>query len=166
MIRTVLGCDVGLSSAALALYGYAKGGKNPRLITTAEIPTFPDGKRINWFWLQDWLKVNPCDIAYIENATAMGAGTVSGYLKSAGAIECCISLCGVDSVYTMPSVWKAELGLLKTNKNASVDLARQLFPEHAKTTFKFYYSHNLAEAACLALYGSIRTEIVQLRAAA
>jgi len=165
MIRTVLGVDPGKSSAALALFGY-RDSPRPRLITTAEIPTFPDGQRIDWFWLQDWCQMWRPDIAYIENATAMGEGTVSGYLKAAGAIEAAISLSGIDSVYVMPSIWLRELGLIGKTKNDSVDLARKLFPEHAETTFKFYKSHNSAQAALLALYGGIRTDLVQIRTAA
>lgn len=163
-IRTVCGVDVGKSSAALALYGYMGG--TPKLITTAEIPTFRDGKRIDWFWLFDWCQKWVPDIAYIENATAMGAGTVSGYLKAAGAIEAAISLAGIDSVYVMPAQWKAGLGLLKSDKKASVRLMRQLFPEHAATTFKNWSSHNVAEACGIALWGASRTDIIQLRKAA
>jgi hypothetical protein len=165
MIRTCAGIDPGKSSAAVALYGYRESSR-PRLITTAQIPTFPDGKRIDWFWLQDWCQKWRPDIAYIENATAMGEGTVSGYLKAAGAIEAAISLSGVDSVYVMPADWKRALGLLKADKKQSVILARELFPEHADTTFKFWQSHNLAESSLLALYAGIRTDLVQIRKAA
>jgi hypothetical protein len=164
-IRTVAGVDPGKSSAAIALYGYRESSR-PRLITTAEIPTFPDGKRIDWFWLQDWCQKWQPSIAYIENATAMGEGTVSGYLKAAGAIEAAISLSGVDSVYIMPADWKRALGLLKADKKQSVILARELFPEHADSLFKHWNSHNIAEAACLAAYGASRCDLIQLRAAA
>lgn len=162
-IKTVAGIDPGKSSAAIALYGYLESSR-PRLITTAEIPTFPDGKRIDWFWLQDWLAKWKPDIAYIENATAMGAGTVSSYLKAAGQIEATVSLCGVDSAYVMPADWKRALGL-STDKHASVTLARQMFPQHAATTFKFWNSHNVAEAAGIAVYGASRCDLIRLKAA-
>lgn len=179
MTRIVAGVDVGLSSAAAAVYGYAEGRNWPRLISTTKIRTIGDagGKRIDVLWFHNWLVQSGATIAYVENATAMpapgpgarrqmGMGTMARYLRACGAIETCVTLAGLHGVLVMPSVWKRALGLLKADKKQSVILARNLFPEHAETTFKYWASHNIAEASLLALYAAARTDLVTLKAAA
>lgn len=189
--RLCVGIDVGLSSAAAAVYGYAAGAavyglaraNHPRLISTTPIKTVgEDGaRRIDVEWLRDWLLWSKASIAYVENATAMpdpnpdprtglrarmGAGTMARYLRACGAIEATVTLAGLDSVLVTPTTWKRALGLLKTGKNASVDLMRELFPEHASTTFRYYKSHNIADAVGIAIYGALRCELVKINASA
>jgi hypothetical protein len=164
MITRVLGVDVGLTTAHAAIYGY-RDRPVPRLLYVQKIPTTPDGKRINVERFHAWVKDQSPDIAYVENATAMGAGTVSGYLKAAGAIEASIVIAGVHMVPVMPSVWMDALGVDADKKN-SVILARELFSNHAVTTFKYWKSHNAAQAALIALYGASRCDMVSLKVAA
>jgi hypothetical protein len=165
MIKLVCGIDVGLSSAHAAIYGF-NGSAVPRLLKVVEIPTTPDEKRIDVCWLGNWIDRESFDIAYLENATAFGEGTMSSYLKAAGAIEATVTLAGVDWVPVMPSVWKEKLGLIGEDKKGSVRLARQLFPDHAETTFKFWNSHNAAEASLIAVYGASRCDLINLERAA
>jgi hypothetical protein len=165
MIRRVAGIDVGLSSAHAAVYGFS-GTSIPRLLTVVEIPTTQDEKRIDACWLGNWLDRENPDMVYVENATAMGNGTVSGYLKAAGAIEATVMLTGIDWVPVMPSVWKRAVGLIGEDKKGSVRLARELFPDHADSTFKFWNSHNAAEASLIALYGAARCDLITLQNAA
>lgn len=164
MISRVCGIDVGLSSAHAAIYGYINA--IPKLLEVTEIPTTLDEKRVDVCWLGNWLDRESPDIVYVENATAMGAGTVSGYLKAAGAIEATVMLAGFNWVPVMPSIWKRHLGLIGEDKKGSVRLARELFPEYADSIFKFWNSHNAAEASLLALYGASRCDLITLQAVA
>lgn len=187
MTRLVVGVDVGLSSAAAAIYGYANGRNLPALIATTYIRTLGDGpgKRIDVIWFRDWLQASGAGTAYIENATAMpapgpgvrrrmGAGTMARYLRACGAIEACVTLAGLHGVMVMPGVWQRALGLTERRrglpdnekKKCSVTLARELFPEQADTTFRFWNSHNLADSAGISLFGASRMDLVQIRTAA
>jgi hypothetical protein len=181
MIRRCAGIDVGLSSGAAAVYGFDGRSNRPALLAVTRIPTTGEGagKRIDVWAFQRWLMQQDIDCAYIENATAMpaipdkfgkrrgmGAGTMARYMRAVGAIESCVTLSGIDSVLVMPGVWKKAVGLRKATKNESVILAREVFPEHAATTFKFLNSHNIAESALLSLYAAARCDLVSLRIAA
>ena len=176
--RKILGIDAGLSSGAAAIYGYDGNASLPTLIAVTNLPTRGEGpsKRIDVMAFQRWIWLHEPSFAYIENANAMpaipdasghrrgmGAGTMARYLRAAGATEACVELCGVDWASVQPGVWKRALGLIGPNKGNSVDLARQLFPERAATWFKFKNSHNKAEACLIALYGAVRTDMIDLR---
>lgn len=189
MHRLCVGVDVGLSSAAAAVYGYAGGQNVPRLITTTTIRTTGEdaAKRIDVEWFWDWLVGTGAKLAYVENATAMpsqdvdpktgkrramGAGGMARYLRAAGAIEATVTLAGLDTVRVMPGQWQRQLGLTEMRrgltsdnerKKRSVILARQVFPEHADTTFKYFNSHNESDASLIALYAAIRTNLVSLQ---
>lgn len=178
-ILKVVGIDVGLTSAAAAIYGFVGPPRGePSLLSGFFIPTVGEdgGKRIDVPALQEWLRKQAPDIAYIENATAMpsqpgpdghrrpmGAGTMARYLRACGAIEATVACCGVQSVLIMPAVWKRAMKLSGPNKQNSVDLIRSLCPERAATWFKFKKSHNLAEAALLSIYGASRVDMIELK---
>lgn len=178
MIRIVAGIDVGLSSAAAAIYGYAKGSNTPVLISTTPIKTIGEGvtKRIDVEWLWDWLVASGADIVYVERGKVRSAqGTMSDYLRACGQIEATVILAGLDEVMVPPEVWQRALGLTamrrplateSAKKNCSVILARELFPERADSTFKYFNSHNEAEASLIALYGAARCDLVNLQMAA
>jgi len=178
-ILKVVGIDVGLTSAAAAIYGFKDLPRGtPTLQTVFSLPTIGEdgGKRIDVLAFQGWLREQSPDIAYIENATAMpsqpgpdghrrsmGAGTMARYLRACGAIEATVACCGVQSVLIMPAVWKRAMKLSGPNKQNSVDLIRGLCPERAATWFKFKKSHNLAEAALLSIYGASRVDMIELK---
>lgn len=189
MIRSCIGIDVGLASAAAAHYGYANGSRLPALLDTFRIPTIgEDGaRRIDVRALGEWLIRTGADTAYVENATAMpdpnpdpktgkrrkmGAASMARYLRACGAIECAVTLSGLHGVLVMPAVWQRAVGLTamrrscvtdSAKKNCSVILARQVFPERAATTFKFLKSHNEADASLLSVYAASRLDLVSLR---
>ena len=178
MHRLCAGIDVGLSSAAAAVYGYANGRNIPRLIATTDIRTLGEkaAKRIDVLWLRDWLVRTGATVAYVERGSARSMqGAMSNYLRACGQIEATVTLAGLHGVLVPPGVWQRAIGLTDRRRGcatdlerdkASVVLARELFPEHADSTFKFWNSHNEAEASEIALYGAIRTELVSLRIAA
>lgn len=185
----VVGVDVGLASAAAALYGYANGSNLPALLGTFKIPTIgEDGaRRIDVRALGEWLIRTGAGTAYVENATAMpdptpdpktgkrakmGAASMARYLRACGAIEAAVTLSGLHGVLVMPAVWQRAVGLTmmrrgcateSAKKNCSVILARQVFPERAATTFRFFKSHNEAEGSLIALYGASRLDLVSLK---
>lgn len=177
MIRKCIGIDVGLSSAAAACYGYEGRSNLPRLLSVYDLPTVGEdgGKRIDVAAFHRWLGEQDAEIAYVENATAMpsipdasgkrrgmGAGTMARYLRACGAIETCVTLSGMETVLVMPTTWKRALNLLKADKKASLNLAREFFPDYAITTFKLQKNHNRAEASLIALYGAVRCDIVDI----
>ena len=77
------------------------------------------------------------------------------YGRACGAIETSFFSAFPRSVvhYVRPSVWKRSLGLLKQDKNVSLDKARLLFPQN-RDQFKLKKDHNKAEAALIAWYGA------------
>lgn len=189
MIRSCIGIDVGLASAAAAHYGYANGSRLPALLATFRIPTIGEAgaRRIDVRALGEWLIRTGAGTAYVENATAMpdptpdpktgkrakmGAASMARYLRACGAIESTVTLAGLHGVLVMPAVWQRAVGLTvmrrtcataSAKKNCSVILARQVFPERAATTFKFLKSHNEADGALIALFGASRLDLVSLK---
>lgn len=177
MTRLVVGIDVGLSSAAAAVYGYPAGRNWPGLVATTDIPTIGEdaAKRIDVEWLRDWLRASGATVAYVELGSARSMqGAMSKYLRACGQIEATVTLAGLRGVLVPPAVWQRAIGLTKMRRgrsgvdrdHCSVALARELFPEHADSTFKHWNSHNEAEAAEIAIYGAIRNDLVQIRKAA
>lgn len=163
--KLVCGIDVGLTSAAAAIYGYTNGRNIPALIKTLRIPTIGEkaAKRIDVLRFSEWLIMTGATIAYIEQGSARsGQGSMSRYLRACGQIEATVTLAGLDGVLTQPGVWKKAIGLIKAQKNDSVHLARKVFPEHAATTFEFLHSHNVAEASLIALYAAARLDLVSI----
>lgn len=73
--------------------------------------------------------------------------------RSRGHIEC---LCALLNYKLMPAVrpqeWKKHFGLRGTDKHASLELARSLFPEAAKMYLSRVKDHNRADALLIALY--------------
>lgn len=71
-------------------------------------------------------------IAAVEKVGAMpGQGTVSmfSFGQSFGFILGVLTAFGIPYQLVPPRKWKAEYGLLNTQKQASVDVAKRLFPE-------------------------------------
>jgi len=172
MILRVCGIDVGLSSAAAAVYGYP--GTNNRktglgLMAVWAIPTIGEGpsKRIDVIKFRKWLEYLKPDICYVETGTIRsGQASMSKFMRACGQIEATVTLSGIDGILVAPQKWKAAVVLRKSDKNESVRLAREVFPERAKTTFKFFHSHNIAEAALLPLYRASPCDLVKLQFAA
>jgi crossover junction endodeoxyribonuclease RuvC len=58
----------------------------------------------------------------------------------------------IPFIEATPQAWK-KVFLLNSDKDDSLDLAREVFPSHAKTSFKLKKHNGLAEAALIAKYG-------------
>jgi crossover junction endodeoxyribonuclease RuvC len=103
--------------------------------------------------------------AYVEKVSAAPIqgrrqGTVSmfNFGQGFGVIKGVFAGLGIEPVYVPPQRWKAALGLLKTTKNASRDLAKKLFPAYA-ATFSRVKDDGRAEAALIAHYAAMESPI-------
>lgn len=81
-----------------------------------------------------------------------GAAARSSLDLNRGRIEAVLELLRVQVHAVPPRVWQRALGLAGKDKDASLALARQLFPS-AETYLKRKKDHNRGEALLLAHYG-------------
>lgn len=88
--------------------------------------------------------------------SAFRFGEVTGTVKT--AVVALKTLAGLDVRWykVFPSVWKRQLGLIGTDKDVSLQLARQLFPT-AVTSLKRKKDHNRADSLLLAHYMTFNT---------
>lgn len=147
MSKTILGIDVGMSGA-LSFY-------NGKELMIYDMPVHERNKtrRLNCNALNEILRDNKADHAYVEMVNAFGMGATSAYNFGwgCGAIECALSFWGVPFTYVTPQVWKKAMSCPK-EKDGSRMRAGQLLPA---------FSHNWdrkkddgrAEASLIALYG-------------
>jgi len=98
-----------------------------------------------------------------ESQTHKIAGTTSiktarAIFDARGVMRTVLQLQGFEVRYIQPQTWKRELGLLKQDKFASVEKAKQLFPESKDIFEKQHGTRNIpldgrAEASLIAHYG-------------
>lgn len=142
-----IGVDPGLRSGAVAAIDH-----NGQFIGACDIETQGDRIHANSLRsrLLEFIPVGDIARVAIENVHSMpGQGIVSTgrFLRATGAIEAiCELVCG-SATYVDPRTWKRDMGLSK-DKQASLDMARELWPE-ARQNFYLQKSHNKAEAALL-----------------
>lgn len=110
-------------------------------------------------WAREWgmaMKLNPPDFIVIEDVAARhGQGVVSMFTfgRALGFAHGIVATAASVPVHPVtPSVWKGKLGLLKSDKNASREMARSLFPRAAHA-FERVKDDGRAEATLLAYYG-------------
>lgn len=153
-MTTIAGIDPGKTGALAILYpdGSATAYRVPLIkLRGKEQPAWAA-----WFdlWSVSLQTVQP-DLIVLESVAARpGQGVTSMFnfgqsLGFAKAIACSAN-CRVEHV--TPSVWKGKLGLLKSDKNASREMARQLMPPLAPE-LKRVKDDGVADAALLAHYG-------------
>lgn len=79
--------------------------------------------------------------------------TEGSLMRSRGHVE---AVCALLNYKLLPAVrpqaWKKHFGLTGQGKEASLDVARQLFPEAAKMYLSRVKDHNRAESLLIALY--------------
>lgn len=73
-------------------------------------------------------------------------GVTYGFVRAIAAAQ------AAPTHFVTPAVWKGKLGLLKSNKDASREMARRLIPKIAKDVARVK-DDGVAEAALLAWYG-------------
>lgn len=99
---------------------------------------------------------------YIEQVQAMppikgklrGAGTVSSFNfgYSAGVVEGVVSAVAIPRAYVWPQTWKKRAGLTGKPKDASRELAIELYPQLAEV-LKLKKHHGRADALLIARFG-------------
>lgn len=75
----------------------------------------------------------------IENVHTMpnqGIASSGKFMRAAGSIEATVELMRYPFLLVRPQVWKKHHGLIGTEKSASLDLARKLFPSAPLTRKK------------------------------
>lgn len=86
-----------------------------------------------------------------------GRSSLAKFMICYGAIRACVAISAQDATLVLPQVWKRALGLLKQPKEASIELARSLYPD-ASPSLKRKKDHNRAEALLIAHYGKSLNE--------
>lgn len=90
-------------------------------------------------------------IAVEDVGVRPGQGIASSgkFMRAAGAIEAVAAIMGDSMVLVRPQVWKKHHGLIGTEKLASLEMARTLWPE---APLKLKKNHNQADALLIALW--------------
>jgi crossover junction endodeoxyribonuclease RuvC len=144
-----IGVDPGAVSGA-----YAAIDHNGEFIACGDIPSV-DG-RVNASQLRYLLKscVSSFDTALIvvESVHSMpkqGIASTAKFMRAVGAIEATAELTHFPLVLVTPQAWKKHHGLIGTEKVASLDLARSMFPE---ASLKRQKDHGRADALLMAVW--------------
>lgn len=147
-MSVIIGIDPGLLSGAIGvidIHGYRFCGSIKSV----------DG-RVDATDLKNTLKqaVDASESAdiVIESVFGMpgqGITSTSKFMRAVGAIEAVCELTRYPVHFVSPQKWKKHFGLIKCDKNASLDIARKLYPEAPLSKKK---DHNKAEALLLARY--------------
>lgn len=163
-MKTIIGIDPGLKGGMVRLVGEPSSTQlkfQSAAFKLVQSIYTRSGKEIDWSHVSDtlseWLEVDT-DV-FVERVHAMpGQGVSSSFsfgVNYGGLIALCQAL-RVRAIYRVePRVWKAQYGLTKQDKKASIALAQKLFKtEELKTD-------GLAEAALIAGFGWGYTEKVK-----
>lgn len=149
----IIGADPGISGAIALL-------KDGKLSRVSDIPIWvPTGKKRTVDSVMLAYDIAPyANYIFLERAQAMPKQGVSSsfeYGRAFGILEATLRNTAPDAVlmYVSPSKWKRKLGLIGTEKTASIDMCRRLFPNKSDE-FKLKKHHNKAEAALIAYYGA------------
>lgn len=156
-----IGIDIGLTGALAAVD--AKGSGQVR-----DIPTVEDGKgrridgRALLMRLREFVPIGEPALILFEDVRARPQGNAGAHgnsmhsqgsmMRSRGIIEGVIDITRLDCKVVQPQTWKRHYGLLKTEKGASLEKARAMFPA-IQHDLKRVKDHNRAEALLIAQYG-------------
>ena len=149
----ILGIDPGVHGAAAVID--VSDGVAPKLIDCIDLPTVgvKAKERIDVHVFYAWIDAQRPDYAAIERGGSMpkqGIASSFKFGRACGAIETTVALCNVPYTLTEPAVWKRRLGLIGSDKEASRQLALQMFPSAAALLAR-KMDHQRAEAALIAL---------------
>lgn len=150
----VAGIDPGKTGALSILY-------DNNVVSCFDVPMqLVKGKaKPAWtMWAEEWRNAlafeNPDMIVIEDIAARPGQGVTSmfSFGRTLGFAHALAAAANIPIHFVTPSVWKGKLGLLNSDKGASREKARTLFPTsaHAFTRVK---DDGRAEATLLAYYG-------------
>ena len=89
-----------------------------------------------------------------------GASAGFAYGKAIGAVEAIVQCCALQLYFIEPVFWKRHHGLLHTEKDASLERARQIFWQGNTPPFPLKKHHNRAESALIALAGEAKMGVL------
>ena len=105
-----------------------------------------------WSTALDMLGPDMIVIEDISARTGQGVTSMFSFGRTLGLAHALAARANVPVHFVTPTVWKGKLGLLNSDKNASREKARTLFPRSAEL-FNLVKHSDRAEAALLAYYG-------------
>lgn len=150
----VAGIDPGKAGALSVLY-------ENNIVRSFDVPlTKLKGKeKPAWSqWATEWataLDTLGPDMIVIEDISArpgQGVTSMFSFGRTLGFAHALAASAKVPVHFVTPTVWKGKLGLLNSDKSASREKARTLFPRSAEL-FELVKHSDRAEAALLAYYG-------------
>ena len=149
----ILGIDPGITGAA-ALFDPDKSAASGLRWVITDMPLTPE-RRLSAAGLRDWLRKYHPDRCYLERVNAMpsingrrsmGATSAFNFGAVFAGIMATVECCDIPINLVVPTQWKRYHELLKTDDEASRQLALQMFPELADALAR-KKDHNRAEAA-------------------
>ena len=153
-MNTVIGIDPGKTGAMVILY--PDNSARAYQVPLIELKGKQQPAWYTWFdlWSVPAQTVSP-DLIVIENVAArpkQGVTSMFNFGQTLGFVKAIACSANSRIEHVTPSVWKGKLGLLKSNKGASRELARQLIPSLTPELTRVK-DDGVAEAALLAHYG-------------
>lgn len=103
----------------------------------------------------EWIKHHEPTDAVIELVHSMPSQGVSStffFGKGFGILIGIISGLEIPLTYTRPQEWKRYHDLIGSGKDSSLELARDLWPEHTQECFRLKKHDGIAEAALIAKF--------------
>ena len=152
----VLGLDPGAVSGGCAIVEI-NNGVAPQLVDAIHLPLIgiKAKQRIDVLALRTWIQSHRPDHAVVERGQAMpreGASSGFKFGRGCGALEATIQLLEIPMTIIEPTAWKRFHRLRGGDKEASRQLAMQMFPAaHALLARRKH--HHRAEACLIALAG-------------
>jgi len=166
----VAGFDPGSASPSGAVYQTVPGGKG-NIVHVFDVPMTGERGETNWridvLKLVDVVQLWGVSHAVIELVNAMpsipdpvtgerrGMGATSAFKFGAafGDLRTTIRCCGFEPRFVVPQSWKKFYGLKGTNKEASRELAIELFPQIADKLAR-KKDEGRAESCLIARFGA------------
>jgi crossover junction endodeoxyribonuclease RuvC len=138
-----IGLDPGSSSGAYGIIDH-----DGKYVTCGDIPTVDSRvdvrllfSRINLF-VESYYAVED-----VHTMPKQGIASSGKFMRAAGAIEATAALTGAPMMLVTPQRWKKHHGLIGTEKKASLELARQRWPD---APLKLVKHHGRADALLMA----------------
>jgi crossover junction endodeoxyribonuclease RuvC len=153
----IIGIDPGISGAAAALR-IGGIGLSSRFAEVIDLPTLQDGKRrqLDSYALLTWLRSMRPHRIIMENVHSLPREGVVGAFRfgvAIGMIRAVSRLVVRDLELVEPKVWKGYFKLAGGDKEASRELALELFPK-TSDILKRKKDHQRAEAMLIAWWAS------------
>lgn len=155
----IVGIDPGLKGG---IAYYSPSALFAHRTPTIDVPFVKKGKKTT----RADMDLNECRImlqrddishVFLEQVNAMPGQGVTGMFRfgqNLGQWQGLLTGMGLDYTLVRPQVWKRQAALIGAAKGDSVELARKIWPEHAKDFFRYKTAdEGRSEAALIARYG-------------